>query len=168
MSEEKPSSRNAEGVYEPFHVEQVPWDGYSHGERFGVRFRELGEFGGGKHVGVCLEELAPGKRTYPAHYHMLEDEHVFILEGRLTLRLGERRFEMGPGQYVCFPAGQKVGHTLENQTDAPCRYLIVGERNPAEVVVYTDTERVGVRLLGEGYRRSAQMDYWEDEPEDQP
>jgi len=32
-----------------------------------------------------------------------------------------------------------------------------------KVVVYTDSGRVGVRLLGEGYRKSATMDYWERE-----
>ncbi|PKN59550.1 MAG: cupin [Deltaproteobacteria bacterium HGW-Deltaproteobacteria-14] len=166
MGDEKPSSKNDEGVFEPFEIAAVPWDGYDHGERFGVRFQELGAFGGGTHVGVCLEELAPGKRTYPLHYHMLEEEHVYVLEGRMTLRLGGRRFELRPGMYVCFPAGQKVGHSLDNHTDAPCRYLIIGERNPAEVVVYPDSGRVGVRLLGEGYRGSATMGYWEDEPED--
>jgi uncharacterized cupin superfamily protein len=107
--------------------------------------------------------LAPGKQTYPMHYHMLEEEHILVLEGEATLRLGDTSYALSPGSYVCFPAGQKAGHALINHTDAPCRYLIVGERNPNEVVVYTDSGRVGVRLLGEGYRKSATMDYWEGE-----
>jgi len=63
---------------------------------------------------------------------------------------------------VCFPAGQKVAHTLVNNSHAPCRYLILGERNPNDVIVYPDSGRVSVRLTGEGYRKSATMDYWED------
>jgi uncharacterized cupin superfamily protein len=158
---DRPSSRNARGLYAPFAADSVPWETFSRGERFGLRFRQLGEFGGGSHVGVCLEELAPGKQACPAHYHMLEEEHLYVLEGSLTLLLGDERYPMTAGDFVCFPAGQEAGHALINEGDAVCRYLIIGERNPAEVIVYTDSGRVGIRLTGEGYRRSATMDYWE-------
>ena len=94
---------------------------------------------------------------------MLEEEHLLILEGQLTLRLGDKSYAMSAGQYACFPAGQKAGHTLQNNSAAPCRYLIIGERNPHDVIVYTDSGRVSVRLADEGYRKSAVMDYWEGE-----
>ena len=162
MSQE-PSSRNADGVFEPFAIDDVPWEEHAHGTRFGMRFKELGEYGGCSRVGVCIEELAPGKQTCPAHYHMLEEEHLLVMDGNVTLRLGERRFELQPGSYVCFPAGQKQGHTLINNSAAVCRYLIIGERNPHDVIVYTDSGRVSVRLTGEGYRKSEVMDYWEGE-----
>jgi uncharacterized cupin superfamily protein len=152
------------GIHQPFSVEDVPWEEYSHGERFGTRFRQLGEYGGCSHVGVCMEEIAPGRQTYPAHYHMLEEEHLLVLEGHPTLRLGEKRYELGPGSYVCFPAGQKAGHALVNHTDEPVRYLIIGERDPSEVIVYTDCGRVGVRLTGEGYRKADTIGYWVGEP----
>ena len=100
-----------DGIRQPFSVEDVPWEEYSHGERFATRFRQLGEYGGCSHVGVCMEEVAPGRQTYPAHYHMLEEEHLLVLEGHPTLRLGEQTHDLGPGSYVCFPAGQKAGHT---------------------------------------------------------
>ncbi len=159
----KPSSKNADGIFEPFSVNDVPWEEYSQGERFGIRFRQLGEFGGCSHVGVCMEVLEPGKQAYPAHYHMLEEEHLLVLEGGLTLRLGDKSYELATNDYVCFPAGQKAGHALINNSDEPCRYLIIGERNPNDVIVYPDSGRVGVRLTGEGYRKSATMDYWEGE-----
>jgi uncharacterized cupin superfamily protein len=67
------------------------------------------------------------------------------------------------GSYVCFPAGQKAGHPLVNNHDVPCRNLIIDERNPHDVIVYTDSGRVRVRLTGEGYRKSATMEYWDGE-----
>lgn len=160
---DKRSSADADGVFEPFKVDDVPAEEYAQGERFGLRFQALGDFGGGSHVGVEMDVIEPGRESYPAHFHMLEEEHVLILEGEVTLRLGEKSYELSAGSYVCFPAGQKAGHALVNNGRAPCRYLIAGERNPNEVVVYTDSGRVGVRLLGEGYRKSATMDYWEGE-----
>ncbi len=160
---DKPSSINPDGIFEPFSTDDVPWEDFSRGDRFGIRFRQLGEFGGCSHVGVCMEIIEPGKQTYPAHYHMLEEEHVFVLDGRVTLRLGDKEHDMSAGDYVCFPAGQKAGHTLVNNSSAPCRYLVIGERNSNDVIVYTDSGRVSVRLTGEGYLKSATMDYWEGE-----
>ncbi|HYE52767.1 MAG TPA: cupin domain-containing protein [Azospirillaceae bacterium] len=159
-SASRPTSRNADGVFEPFRAEDVPMEEFSRG-RFGSRFRVLTEHGGGSHVGVVLEELPPGCQSNQLHYHMLEEEHVHVLSGSMTLLLGDRSYEMRAGDHVCFPAGQKVGHALVNRGDAPCRYLLIGERNPADVSVFPETGRIGVRLMGEGYRMSASMGYWE-------
>ena len=162
--EGKATSLNAEGIFEPFHIDRVPTEEFSQGRLFASRFRQLGEFGGASHVGVCMETLEPGKQACPAHYHMLEEEHLLILEGALTLRLGDHSYKLSVGHYVCFPAGQKAAHALINNGTAPCRYLLIGERNPHDVIVYPDSGRVGVRLTGEGYRKSATMEYWDDQP----
>jgi uncharacterized cupin superfamily protein len=130
--------------------------------------------GDGYHVGVAMEELPPGMQTAPAHYHIFEEEHVFILEGAATLRLGAERFAMQAGDYACFPAGQMAGHCLINETAAPCRYVIIGENNPNEVVVYTDSSKVLVRSLGNRaiFDMEALRGYWHGEntglPIDQP
>jgi uncharacterized cupin superfamily protein len=158
---EATSSLNADGVYEPFEIGRVPWQEFLHGERFGMRYQQLGVFGGGSQISVSMEVLPAGRQANPSHYHLLEEEHVFVLEGSLTLRLGERTFSLQPGHYACFPAGQKVGHALINETDSPCRYLVFGNPQPNDVAVYTDSGRVSVKLTGEGYRQSATMDYWD-------
>jgi uncharacterized cupin superfamily protein len=85
-----------------------------------------------------------------------------VLEDVLTLRLGEKSYAMSAGHYVCFPAAQRVAHALFNHTTAPCRYLIIGNPQPHDVAVHPETGRVSVKLMGEGYRGSAVMDYWED------
>src|SRR3546814_7529816 len=80
-------------------------------------------------VGVAIEELPPGKQSSPAHWHVFEEEHLFLLEGRLTLRIGAETHVMTAGDYACFPAGQQAGHCLVNDSDALARYVIVGERS---------------------------------------
>jgi uncharacterized cupin superfamily protein len=154
------SSKNEDGVFEPFTATEAPVESFTQG-RFGAAWRALSDFGGAGHVGFILEELAPGVQTNQRHYHLLEEEHVFILDGEVTLLLGEARYTMKAGDYVCFPAGQAAGHALLNETDAVCRYILVGERNPHDVCVYPDTGRVGVKLMKQGYRMAAAMDYWE-------
>ena len=86
-------------------------------------------------------------RLCPTHYHMLEEEHALILEGQLTLILGDARYDMKAGDYVCFPAGRKIGHSFLNSGPGPCLYLMIGEHNPNEVWVQPDSNKVGVRAL---------------------
>jgi len=78
---------------------------------------------------------------------MLEEEHALILEGQVTLLLGDERHEMKAGDYVCFPAGRKVAHSFLNRGTGPCRYLMIGENNPNDVCVYPDSNKMAVRAL---------------------
>ncbi len=153
---------NAEGISEPFSAVEVPAESSSKGSRFAMNWRALSDFATpNPHLGFILEELPAGKQSNIQHYHMLEEEHVYVLDGSVTVRLGDRSHVMQAGDYVCFPAGQKAGHCLVNHTDSVCRYILVGERNPHDVCVYTETGRVGIRLIGEGYSKARVMDYWE-------
>jgi uncharacterized cupin superfamily protein len=149
----------------PVRVDELPWEEWSEGSRFGGRVRVLADSRRhGLHVGVLIEELPPGKQSCPAHYHMREEEHILVLEGRATLRLGEERIEMKAGDFVSFPAGQPLGHCLINEGAEPCRYLVIGERDPDEVCVYPDSNKILVRATGEVYDKGATRGYWAGEP----
>ena len=150
----------------PISVESVPWETWAEGTRFGSRYRHLtmAATGKGYRVGVQIEELAPGKQSAPAHYHRREEEHLLVLAGSCTLRLGEATFRLETGDYACFPAGQRAGHCLVNEGSAVCRLLVIGERSPDEVCVYTDSDKVMVRSLGEIYDRGTIRQYWDGEP----
>ena len=63
--DDKPTSLNADGISEPFASDNVPWEEWSQGSRYGSKFRYLSGFGGANHVGVPLEELAPGMEFEP-------------------------------------------------------------------------------------------------------
>ena len=151
----------------PIRSNDIAWTEWSDVPRFALRYRHLtmAAVGEDYHVGVAIEELGPGMQSAPAHYHIFEEEHVYVLEGALSVRIGAESHAMRAGDYVCFPAGQKAGHCLVNDSGAVCGYVIVGERNPNEVAVYTDTNKVLVRALG---RRTildlgARRGYWDGE-----
>lgn len=139
------------------------------GSTFGGRSRHLTLAAVGSenyHVGVLIESPAPGMRLAPRHYHMLEEEHALVLEGEVTLLLGDERHVMKPGDYVCFPAGRKFGHSFLNSGSGPCRYLMIGERNPDEVIVYPDSNKVMVRALrseDDIFDMAATRGYWDGE-----
>ncbi len=157
MSEQKPRG--------PVAIDTVPWTEFSHGARFGLRYRVLSDTrDGGRKIGIAYEELPPGKQGCPFHYHLKEEEHIVALEGEATLRLGEARYTLKAGDYVGFPAGQRAGHCLINETEKPFRYLIIGDNDPHEVAVYPDSNKIQIRGLDRTILRDGErLDYWDGE-----
>ena len=59
----------------------------------------------------------------PLHIHHAEDEALWVLEGRLTVRCGDDTFAAGPGAFVYTPRG--VPHTFRLEGGAPARLLVL-------------------------------------------
>lgn len=153
----------------PIRVDDVPWEEWSEGVRFGGRARHVGAAAGGTRVGVLIEELPPGRQSAPLHWHTAEEEHVWFLEGRATLRLGDARHPLAAGDYVCFPAGRPLGHCLVNDGDATCRYLVIGTRVPDDACLYPDSGKLLVRAAGRLIVAAGPaLDYWDGEDADRP
>lgn len=159
-----------EGPRGPVAIDSVPWMEWSEGVRFGSRARILSDTrNAGRKIGIAVEELQPGKQSVPFHYHLLEEEHIIALEGRATLRLGDKRLPIGAGDYVCFPAGERAGHCLVNESDTPFRFIIIGDYEPDDVCVYPDSNKVMVRNLDRAiFRNGDRLDYWDGEKKDEP
>jgi uncharacterized cupin superfamily protein len=156
MSDVKPTA--------PIATDDVPWTVQQDPRNFHMRFRHLSKAMGPQpyKIGVAIEELSPGNQNNPAHYHLREEEHVLILEGELTVRIGKAFHVMKAGDYVRFPAQSPYEHCLFNHTAEVCRYIIIGDNSPDDVCIYPDSNKVGVTALGERFMREHQ-DYWVDE-----
>jgi uncharacterized cupin superfamily protein len=154
----------------PIAVEDVPWTSWSEGVRFGARMRTLSNTRTtGNRIGVHIEELPPGKQSVPLHYHLLEEEHIWMLEGEVTLRLGDERLRFGAGQFVTFPAGAELGHCLVNESAATARYLVIGNHEPNEVCVYPDSNKLQLRGFSRTIlERGRSAKYWDGERSDEP
>jgi uncharacterized cupin superfamily protein len=153
----------------PIAIDSVPVKEWSQGVRYASRIRVLSAtHKGARKIGIAHEELPPGKQSCPFHYHMLEEEHIIALEGEATLRLGEARHRIRAGDYVGFPAGQRAGHCLVNEGDAPFRFIIIGDREANEVNVYPDSGKIMVCALNAILRDGERLDYWAGEREDEP
>ncbi len=57
-------------------------------------------------------DLAPRSPGPSLHVHTREDEAAYVIEGVLTVRVGERTYEAGPGTLVWLPRGEP--HTFAN------------------------------------------------------
>jgi uncharacterized cupin superfamily protein len=154
----------------PVAIEDLPWQEWAHGVRYGSRYRTLSDTrGDDRKIGIAYEELPPGKQSVTFHYHLLEEEHIIALKGEATLRLGDERYLIKAGDYIAFPAGQRAGHCLINETDTPFLFIIIGDREPHDVCIYPDSRKIMIRGLDRAMIRDGErLDYWEGERADEP
>jgi uncharacterized cupin superfamily protein len=101
--------------------------------------RPLADLFGIKAFGVNLTTLPPGASSALHHSHSRQDEFVYVVEGELTLHLGDEAMPIRAGECVGFPAGGPAHH-LENRGEAPATYLEVGDRAEGDVAAYPDDD----------------------------
>jgi len=103
----------------------------------------LGDAAGLSQFGVNLMRLPPGNWSSQRHWHALEDEFVWVLEGEVVLVTDEGETTLRPGECAGFPAGAPNGHQLQNRSDRDAVVLEVGSRRPSEEVCdYPDIDLV--------------------------
>lgn len=105
------------------------------------RYQLLSDVGQLSQFGAFIEELPPGSASGHRHWHETEDEMVVVLEGTLVL-VEDKEVALSRGDVACWAAGSGVGHRLENRSDHPARYLVIGTRNVRDVIHYTDHDLI--------------------------
>ena len=125
-------------------IDEVPLEPRTFaGETFRLR-RQLGVATGSKQLGVHYCILQPGHRSAPLHAHLQEEEFVYVLSGKMTLRLGDTRYEVRAGDAISFlPRGDP--HCLVNETDTECIYLDIGTHSEDEEVLMPEEGRKLIR-----------------------
>lgn len=98
--------------------------------------------------GVNITTLQPGAKSAERHWHAEEDEFVYILQGKPTLIDMNGKTELSPGIALGFPAGDKNGHHIVNESDEDVVILEVGTRSPDEVGTYPDIDLIFERVGG--------------------
>ncbi len=105
------------------------------------RYRLLSDPGGITQFGSFVEELPPGSSSGRRHWHETEDEMVLMLEGEVVL-VEDSETTLRAGDVACWPAGSPAGHRLDNRSEAPARYLVIGTRLPNDRIHYTDHDLI--------------------------
>jgi uncharacterized cupin superfamily protein len=105
--------------------------------------RDLGRAAGSRTLGAWVDRVPPGGRSSFTHAHLREEELVYVLAGRPTLRWvpeGEaaREVELAPGDLASFPAGTGTAHAFVNRSAEDALLLVVGERRTGERLAYPE------------------------------
>ncbi|MDP1738328.1 MAG: cupin domain-containing protein [Caulobacter sp.] len=114
---------------------------------------ELAKAAGLDLVGINLLTLPDGQWSSQRHWHLDEDEFVFVVSGEVVLVEDEGETVLRAGDCAAWKAGVENGHHIQNRSGADAVLLQVGNpTNPAtEYVDYPDIDLI-IRPGDEGYK----------------
>jgi len=92
----------------------------------GRHYRRLAPATGLTDFGASEVTLEPGAWSSQRHWHYGEDEFLVMVEGEAVLVEDDGRTVMRPGDLAAWPKGIANGHHLINESDAPCRFIVMG------------------------------------------
>ena len=89
-----------------------------------------------------LGQLAgwPGGQSALRHWHTLEEEFVYVLEGEVVLVTNQGEQTLRAGQCAGYPAASRDGHHFINRAAKPARYLEIGTNVEGDQAFYPDDD----------------------------
>ncbi len=93
---------------------------------------DIGRSIGFNRIAVHHIVLPPGCRTSSPHAESLEEEFVFVINGKPDLWLNGYIHSLSEGFAVGFPAGTGIAHTVINNTTEDIHLIVAGDRNKKE------------------------------------
>jgi len=154
-------------------INDAGWNESSHGEKFQRSHLSLTSMQDDTLMGCSAYKVKPGKRAFPKHGHLVNDEAIFVVSGTGNLTIGKESGAVGAGDYVWLPRGSKNAHILINDGDEDLLYLCMSTNQMPDVVHYPDSGKIGVLesknfwAKGEvdisGFYRQQPADYWDGE-----
>jgi uncharacterized cupin superfamily protein len=129
---------------------------YRHPEnpRGEVALTALSRPAGLERVAVLLSRLAPGKESYVHHVHLHDEEWMFVLSGRGVVEVGDGEVEIGPGDFLGFPA-RGPAHNTRSAAGEDLVYVSGGDAWSRTSVEIVDFPRLGLRKTFVGTRSTA-------------
>lgn len=98
-------------------------------------------------LGIHLVRLEPGRDSTTHHYHEADEEFLYILSGNGTAKIGDETHELGPGDFMGFPAPSPA-HSMHNSSDEDLVYLMGGEKLPLDLVHYPELQKTLLKSRG--------------------
>ncbi len=102
--------------------------------------KKLGDAAGLTQFGVNLLRLPPGAWSSQRHWHVREDEFVYVLSGEVTLVSDAGAEILRAGDAAGFKANDSDGHCLQNRSDRDAVVLEIGSRAAGETAYYSDID----------------------------
>jgi uncharacterized cupin superfamily protein len=100
----------------------------------------LGDAAGLTQYGVNLVRLEPGAWSSQRHWHLAQDEFIYILSGEVTLVTDAGAEILRAGDCAGFKAADGDGHHLQNRSNADVTFLEMGTRLAEDGANYPDID----------------------------
>lgn len=131
-----------------------------------VYLKRLSRAAGLQRVSLTIARVPPGKESFLYHMHERDEEFVYILSGRGRAEIGDGVHEIGPGDFMGFPAPGGPAHHLLNPYDEDLVYLMGGESSGFDIGHFPRVGRrivfgpSGIFVVEEDALQPMRMDQW--------
>jgi uncharacterized cupin superfamily protein len=144
-------------------------------DRFGAQIAPLSALLGLSGLGAMFVTVTPGRRAFPFHNHLGNDEMFVILEGEGTYRFGKAEHPVKAGDVCAAPrGGPDTAHQLINTGAGPLKYIGISTSNDPDIAEYPDSGKFAAMGIAPGPsfrqahikhvgKREDARDYWEGE-----
>jgi uncharacterized cupin superfamily protein len=109
---------------------------------FTSQAKRLSAVAGGRGIGANLFRVPAGGTAVPMHAHHANEEAIYVLQGRATLRIGQKRVEVRAGDWIALPPGKDHAHQLLADQGEEITYLCVSTMIEVDVVTYPDSKKL--------------------------
>ena len=155
-------------------IADVQYRPVDHGEKYAAKVGDVGARLGASKLGYNVCVVPAGKRAFPRHNHMANEEMFFVLEGAGEIIIGPERFPIRQGDFIASPAGgADTAHQIVNTSNADLKYIALSTKLTPEIVEYPDSKKFGVAAFVPGadgkpqlkrlIARDQGIDYWDGE-----
>jgi uncharacterized cupin superfamily protein len=110
----------------------------------------LGARTGLRRLGINWLRVPPGKESSTPHFHEVEEEFGYVLEGEGEAEIGGETFAIGPGDFVGFPA-RSHAHNLRAAPDRELVFIAGGTSAAVDTGEFTAIGKRWVRAGGRGW-----------------
>ncbi len=129
-------------------VNDLNWESGGNGDRFVFERKRFTPCTGAQKLGCSLYRVPPGKTAFPFHKHFTNEEAIYVLAGKGTMRLDDEEFEVGPGDYIALPP-EGPNHQLINSGSEDLDYFCLSTMIHPDITLFPDSDKV-IAFAGSG------------------
>jgi len=144
-------------------LDELEWQQRISPGHYGFEFKNIDPLIGAKHLGYQVVRLAPGRASFPNHFHHFEEEMFYIMEGTCILKTPRGDVPGRAGDFIACPPGPRSAHKFVNEGDQPCTILMLSKVVPSDVSEYPDSGKINFRAVRRLFQLKDAVDYWHGE-----
>ena len=144
-------------------VNDVEMEDWSMGDAYEGKSAEVARPLKSMKLGFHIEILSPKKYSCPYHYHHIEEELFYIIDGEATLRQNNKYQTISKGDLIFFGLGEEYSHQFYNHTEKDFKFIAISNLDKSDIAYYPDSGKVNIRKTREIFKLDDKVPYITDE-----
>ena len=128
---------------------------------------EVSPRNGGNQCAVIFYDIAPGKSSFPFHYHNSSEEIFYIISGQGVVETNDGDIPISAGSVIICPVGEGGAHRITNKSASETlTYIDIDTVPKTDMCLYPKTGKIGI-FTNDGfakiYKTNNDVKYYEHE-----